>query len=26
VQYLKEYNTRKVDTREFTRALVGEEE
>jgi hypothetical protein len=26
VQYLKEFNTRKVDTRNFTRALVGEEE
>jgi len=24
--YLKEYNTRKVDTREFSRALVGKEE
>jgi hypothetical protein len=26
VQYLKEYNTRMVDTREFARALVGKEE
>jgi len=25
-QYLREYNTRKVDTRDFARALVGKEE
>jgi hypothetical protein len=26
LQYLKKYNTREVDTRDFTRALVGKEE
>ena len=26
LKYLKEYNTREVDTRDFARALVGEEE
>jgi hypothetical protein len=26
VQYMKEYNTRSVDTRDFTRALIGKEE
>jgi len=26
LEYLREYNTRKVDTRDFARALIGEEE